>query len=408
MVVPVLATLIAVPPPSSADAHRPEGPGPAMLSAASLRTASLTCHGDLEQAPRAPVLLVPGTAMSAEENWGSTYLPVLLDRGHAVCLVELPDFATRDVQASSEYVATAIRLMARGSSRRIATIGHSQGAFLPLVALRTWPDLSVHVADVIGLAGVYDRGSSRLTARCANRCTPVMHQLAARSAFLRSIRRVPLPAGPSYTNVGTVGDETVTPQPVANHQRGARSIMLEGACPGRATPPLAHAMIVGDAVALGLVIDALGHPGPASASRLDPYLCEQGEYPGFDSARFIAAASNVSARTARGTRAEPPLYCRRRPSCRDPNLRGLLTARIRYDVRRRTVTVRTEAQVPGRLRISLGGRVIQRAVRPGPVTVQIRRPARRARLVVASRPRHYTVWATEGGRWLNDRSPAAV
>ena len=179
--------------------------------------------------------------------------------------------------------------------------------------------------------------------------------------------------------------------------------MLEDACPGRTVPLVAHAMIVGDAVALGLVLDALDHPGPASESRLDPYLCEQGEYPGFDSARFLAAASNVSARTTRGTRTEPPLYCRRRALCRDPILRGLLTAQIRYDVRRRTVTVRTEAQLPGRLRISLGGRVIQRTVRPGRVTVQIRRPARWARLVVATRPQHYTVWAAEGSRWVNNR-----
>jgi triacylglycerol lipase len=168
---------------------------------------------------RTSVLLVHGTAVAPEENWGPTYLPVLLDRGHAACTVRLPDYATRDVQANTEYVVTAIRAMAAASSRRISIIGHSQGALLSHTALRMWSDLSPHVDDVIGLAGVYDRGSQDIAARCQSRCPRVLHQLAPGSAFLQDIARRALPTGPAYTNIGTIGDSTVTPQPAAHRAR---------------------------------------------------------------------------------------------------------------------------------------------------------------------------------------------
>ena len=145
--------------------------------------------------PRAPVLLVPGTTLTPMENWAPTYLPVLLDRGHAVCLVRLPRYGTRDVQANVEYVATAISAMAQRSTRPISTIGLSQGALLPMAALRTWPGLAAHVDDVIGLAGVYERGSTELVRRCRTRCLPVLHQLATGSAYLTHIARKPSPRG---------------------------------------------------------------------------------------------------------------------------------------------------------------------------------------------------------------------
>jgi triacylglycerol lipase len=371
-----------------------------MLSSRADRLDALSCSGDLDDARRAPILLVPGTAVTPEEIWSPTYRPVLLNRGHAVCTVRLPAHATRDVQVNSEYVATAIRTMAARSSRKISIVGNSQGALLPRIALRTWPDLPAHVDDVIGVAGVYDRGSEAIVRRCKSTCLPVLHQLATGSAFLAAIGRRPLPDGPSYTNIGTRGDQIVTPQPSANRQPGSRSILVQDACPGRDVPDPEHAMLLGDAVALGLTLDALDHAGPASSDRLPLRLCWQQTYPEFEPTRFLSAALHASS-VADTTTSEPALYCRSRSTCRDARLRGYLMTSPRYTIRRTRVIVRTQAHTRGRIRIVLGNRTVDQAVRPGSVTLRIRRPAHRSRLIVSTRPRYYTAWATEDRKWIS-------
>lgn len=389
--------------PAASPASSSEGPGPAMVVPRSVRAAALKCSGDVDDPAHPPVLLVAGTALTAAENWEPTYQPVLRDRGHVVCTVELPAYATRDAQANSEFVATAIRTMATRSNRKISIIGHSQGAFLPQVALRTWPDLSAHVEDVIGIAGVYDRGSERLAARCSERCTPVFHQLATGSAFLSSIGQRRLPTGPSYTNVGTLGDLTVTPQPTANQQRGATSIMVEDVCPGRSIPAPEHAMIAGDNVALELTLDALDNAGAANLDRLNPAVCDTDQYPDFDSEEFLAATAMIGTRTGNRTADEPALYCRRRAACAHPRLRGYLTANTRYTIGRERVTIRTRVQLHGRIKVVLGGRIIERTVQPGLITLQVRRPAKRTQLLVKARPQHYTAWAAEDTKWIRPR-----
>jgi triacylglycerol lipase len=242
LLTPLLLTVPSMPHASAnKTGNSSEGPGPAMLSPRADRLDALSCSGDLDDARHAPVLLVPGTTLTPEQNWGPTYRPVLLDRGHAVCMVRLPAYATRDVQANIEYVATAIRTMAARASRKISIIGGSQGALLPQVALRTWPDLPAHVDDVIGVAGVYDRGSEELVRRCRSTCLPVLHQMATGSAFLSAIGRRPLPGGPSYTNIGTRGDQTVTPQPArtgspAPRRSWSRTSAHGATCPNPSTP----------------------------------------------------------------------------------------------------------------------------------------------------------------------------
>jgi len=371
-----------------------------MITPADARAHSVTCSGALDAAPRPPVLLVPGTSLTPMENWAPTYLPVLLDRGHAVCLVRLPAYGTRDVQANVEYVASAIRALAPLSRRPISTIGHSQGAFLPQAALRTWPGLAKHVDDVIGLAGVYDRGSAELIRRCRTRCVPVLHQLATGSAFLASIARRPLPTRPAYTNIGARGDLTVTPQPAANKAPGAVSLIIQSVCPGHQVPEPEHAMIAGDAVALALTLDALDHRGAASPKRIDPETCAQRQYPEFDPEDFLSVTSSHASRLARPVAQEPRLYCRHRADCRIPRLRGRVLARPHYTVGPLRVTVRATVLRPGRVRLVLGHQVVTIWARPGPVALSLRRPHESTRLRIRTRPQYYTAWATETVRWV--------
>ena len=397
--------LFALPGPSASaqTASSPGGTsGPAMLSPAADRADALSCTGDLTGARRTPVLLVPGTGMTPIENWGPTYRPVLLNRGYPVCMVRLPALATRDVQVNVEYVATAIRTMSRRAGRRISTIGVSQGGLLPIAALRTWPDLRRYVDDVIGLASVYDRGSEAVAKGCRDRCLPALHQLATGSRYLTALGRRPLPEGPSYTNIGAKGDHTVTPQPKANQLPGATSIMVQDACPWHTVPEPQHAMLLGDAVALELTLDALEHDGVASPSRLRRSVCWQRTYAGFDLDDLLSHA-NHKAQFAKETRTEPALFCRNRPSCRDPLLRGRALGAVRYSIGRDRITIRTRARVPGRVKAVVGGRAIVKTVRPGKVTLRVPRPAATSRLVISTRPRYYTAWAAESRKSIRGR-----
>jgi len=377
-----------------------EGPGPAMVTPRKARLNALTCYGRIDDARRAPILLVGGTAVTGSENWTPTYLSVLRDRGHAVCLVDLPNFGTHDVQANSEYVATAVRTIASRSDRRLSIISHSQGAFLANIALRTWPDLSAHLDDVIGLAGVYDRGSAELARRCQIRCTPVLHQLASGSRFLASIRKRPLPKGVSYTNIGTLGDTTVTPQPAANQQAGANSIMVQDVCPGRILPISEHAMIVGDSVALALALDALDHRGTSARARLSPTVCDRGHYPEFRFLQYLATSSLTDARAGPRTTHEPALFCRHQPTCRYPRARGPLITAPRYSIESRTVTIRTRALGVGTVVVRLGGRRVRQHVEPGRLTLHIRRVPNRAQLRLLTQPKYFSVAAPEAVRWI--------
>ena len=284
--------------------------------AAQARHDAVACVGDPATSDRVPVLLVPGTGVSPSEAWASTYLQPLTARGHAVCAVALPRFATRDVQTSMEYVATAIRDVAAEAGRPIAVLGQSQGALLPRAALRVWPDLAGLVDDVIGLGGVYDGGSQALVARCRTTCVPALHQLATGSAFLRALHARPLPGGPSYTGIGSLGDLTVTPQPSANQQAGTTAVVVQDVCPGRDIPINDHAMIAGDAVAFALVVDALDHRGTADPERVPGATCDEVYYPEFDQDTYVAAGPKVRKRIADGVATEPAVRCFLRVGCR--------------------------------------------------------------------------------------------
>jgi triacylglycerol lipase len=395
--VPLIAT--TPPPMTPAGARADRGldlPGPAMLSPAADRADALSCSGDLDEARRPPVLLVPGTSLTPTENWNPTYRPVLLERGHAVCMVRLPAYATRDMQANIEYVATAIRMMADRSSRKISTIGDSQGALLPQAALRTWPDLAADVSDVIGVGGVYDRGSKALVGRCRTNCIPVLHQMATGSAFLAALRRRPLPHGPSYTNIGTRGDQTVTPQPSANQVPGATSIMVQDACPLHRVPEPQHTMILGDSVALALALDALDHDGPASSRRLSWGVCFRGSYPEFDLDDLLSRRADKQ--LAPQTRSEPRLYCRDQRGCQDAAQRGYLLSGPRVTVGRHRITVRARALQPGKVRVAVPGHAVVRRVRPGAFALKVPRSSGGGDVVVATRWGFYRAWAVEARR----------
>jgi hypothetical protein len=92
------------------------------------------------------------------------------------------------------------------------------------------------------------------------------------------------PGGVSYTSVYTLTDELVQPFQTAELKGGA-NITVQDVCPGRVVE---HIQMVFDAAAYGLVLDALTHPGPADAGRVDKGLCLMATMPGVSPADLIA------------------------------------------------------------------------------------------------------------------------
>lgn len=123
--------------------------------------------------------------------------------------------------------------------------------------------------------------------------------------------------GPPYTSIYTLADEFVLPQPRASGLAGARNIAVQSVCPGR---PVEHVVMTGDAVAYALVLDALGHPGPATASRVPFPTCLQLTMPGADLVGAAQGAAGFTAKQLAGAAcpsppSEPPLRCYLDGSC---------------------------------------------------------------------------------------------
>jgi triacylglycerol lipase len=98
-----------------------------------------------------PVLLVHGTSVTREQNWGWNYWGALADLGYEVCWVQLPDLAFGDVQTASEYVARAVEVMHEKAGESIDVMGHSQGGLEPRWVIKWFP-AGAFVDDYIALA----------------------------------------------------------------------------------------------------------------------------------------------------------------------------------------------------------------------------------------------------------------
>ena len=262
------------------------------------------------------MLLVHGTGLTPAQSWEWNYGAVLPRLGHPTCTVALPDAALGDIQVASEYVVHAVDTMAARWNTAVAVIGHSQGGIEPRWALRWWPALRRKVADYIGIASPnHGIVAADLCAGSGN-CWPAVWQMAQDSQLLRALNGGSEAPGPtSYTNVFSLTDELVQPAVPAPTSalaggRNVANIAVQEVCPGRAVN---HAGLLADAAVFAVVLDALGHDGPASARRIPLDVCAQAFMPGVSA--DSAAAGNASVYTNAGQAfaahdgvpAEPPL-----------------------------------------------------------------------------------------------------
>lgn len=288
--------------------------GPALVEDPAALDAALDCPEGLTHFDRPIVLLVHGTATTAEESWPDGLGKVLPGAGFDWCTVQLPGRALVDIQTSSEYVVAAVRSLHERSGRKVSLVGHSQGAHQIRWAVRWWPDVRAVVKDLVSVAGS-NRGLPYLSAQsCAFGCAPALWQQASGSAFIAAQNEVPIVKGPAYTSVYSLTDDLVQPALPAERAvatiDGAANIAVQDICPGR---PVGHVQAVYDAAVTAVILDAFAHAGPANPARVDRAACFMTTPPGVDpgvaAARITAVYANGVRAVAAGpkTGAEPPL-----------------------------------------------------------------------------------------------------
>jgi pimeloyl-ACP methyl ester carboxylesterase len=269
--------------------------GPTLQASEETLAAALKCPATFSGA-REPVLLVHGTA-GTPEAWSWNYVKVLSAQGYDVCAVALPDFARADMQVSAEYVVYAIRSMAERSHRKVDVIGFSQGPLEPRWAIKFWPDIRQLVDDLVLLAGV-SHGFTETETICSSSCIAPFWQMKPESRFLAALNSgSETPGDISYTSVYSRTDQFVwltggTDDPWAHSAslKGGTNIAVQDICPGRSVE---HFGALYDAVYYAVTIDALTHPGPADASRIDRAVCLQGAMPGVDTAEAMAKSAQL-------------------------------------------------------------------------------------------------------------------
>jgi pimeloyl-ACP methyl ester carboxylesterase len=280
--------------PSAAGASGPslDVPAPTLASA-------LTCDGDLASGPT-PVLLVPGTTLTPEVNFGWNYEKVFSAAGRPWCAVTIPDHGMADIQVAAEYIVHALRTMAAQAGRKVSVVGYSQGGMSPRWALKWWPNTRALVDDLISIDGS-NHGTLDTVAVCALTCAASIRQQDSRSRFLAALNAgQETYAGISYTQVYSQFDEIVVPNfgPAASTALhtgpGAiANIPVQGVCPLH----LAEHVTMGtvDPVAYALVLDALNHNGPAVPSRIARSVCTQLLMPGVSPASALVGELRVGA-----------------------------------------------------------------------------------------------------------------
>jgi hypothetical protein len=257
-------------------------PGPPLEEPVAKLSAAFVCPAGLHHPEHRPVLLVHGTSVTVQENWGWTYIPALKQAGYDVCTVQMPDYAFVDVQVSAEYVVYAIRQTARLSKQRISVVGLSQGGIEPRWALKWWPDIHDYVASYVGMAtpnhgSVYGNG-------CAGSCIPSVWQQAVGANLIKALNRgneAPYIRSVAYTTVYSRTDDIIQPAYPAptGAVAGGSNIAVQDICPGRY---VGHIQSMWDAVYYAVVMDALSQSGPADPGRVDRAVCLQQGMPGVD------------------------------------------------------------------------------------------------------------------------------
>lgn len=262
-------------------------PDPPMQTTQVQQAEALHCT-PFEHPDKPPVLLVHGTAVTGTEQFTFFYAPQLVAKGFDVCIVTYPDRGLGDMQVSAEFVVNALNTIYAQTGRKVAMIGHSQGALMPRWAIKFFPSARQALAEFVLIAGPNHGTSIAFGAALLESVfgllgldhlpigplPGVFYQFAPGSDFVTALNAGDeTPGDIDYTNLYTVFDELVRPVkpvPTAALDFGqdnpqVTNILLQDVCPGH----LSEHITIGtaDPLAFALALDAISNPGPADFQR---------------------------------------------------------------------------------------------------------------------------------------------
>ena len=293
----IAAVLTVAALPSSAVAADEPDTGPDYsVSQAALDKALACTAGD---ATLTPVLLVPGTTVEPEENFGWNYVQDFLIEKRPFCTVTLPNRSMADIQVAAEYVVHAIRTMHAHSRGRISVVGHSQGGMIGRWALKYWPDTRHMIDDFIGMAPS-NHGTLVAEMMCNPDCAPAIWQQRRDAAFIQALNTGPETwKGIDYTVIYSPTDGIIVPADLSKLETGKgtiANIAVNEACSDHVADHLT--LGTSDPVAYALVADALSHPGPASLETFDRFACNALFQPGVNKEFFAVNGGRAFAAVA--------------------------------------------------------------------------------------------------------------
>ena len=298
---------------SAAARSRQQNTGPAITVPAGAVSSAMVCKGNVARAKRGAILLIPGTFATAEVNWSWNWQKLLPKLGWAACTITLPQAGSGDIQANTEYVVSAIRMLATKSARPIAVMSHSQGGLEARWALKYWPDTRADVDKVVTL-GAPNYGALYPNQNCTapSSCSASLWQMRSDSKFIAALTRGASTFSIPWTSITTSAD-TVFVSPSEARMPGAANILVQSLCP---SDQAQHNNLPYDGPTSGIVLDALNHKGPAELSRVSSSYCKMATMRGVTTAEANQILGAYTATLVHdlgpdGPRAvgEPPLAC---------------------------------------------------------------------------------------------------
>jgi triacylglycerol esterase/lipase EstA (alpha/beta hydrolase family) len=241
-----------------------------LLTAGIAGVALVRTHGSagtsVAQDKPGPVLLVPGY------GGGTGALDQLARRltaaGRQATIVPLPGDGTGDLDAQAVTLGAAVdAALASGGAPSVDVVGYSAGGVVARIWARDHDGAARarrivtlgsphHGTDLAAVAGLLGPGS----------CPTACQQMAPGSDVISGLNAGDeTPDGPEWISIWTSQDEVVSPPDTA-HLDGARNVVVQRICPGRAVD---HGQLPTDAMVDALVLRALAVAPFVTPTRAD-------------------------------------------------------------------------------------------------------------------------------------------
>ncbi|MDP3968613.1 MAG: alpha/beta fold hydrolase [Nocardioides sp.] len=252
----------------------PAAAAPVPLPAFDVPPAGANDYQCRPQRKQRPVILVHGT-FGDQKSLLDPLSAALVDAGYCVFSFDYGNRATGPIEDSAQELKRYTRRVLRATgAKKVSMVGHSQGGMMPRYYLKFLGGAK-RVDDLVGIAPsnhgteyTSESGPGALLNPAVQYLCYACVQQGSGSRFLTSLNAGDeTPGRVSYTQIITRYDQVVVPATNGYLAPGRRTtnVAVQDVCPH---DPSEHLMIPTSKTTIALVLDALGHRGPARPRRV--------------------------------------------------------------------------------------------------------------------------------------------